>query len=249
MSAAADFDSVAVRTLRADLALALRAADHHALSEGVCNHFSVAAPGSDDRFLINPQGLHWSEIVPADIVTVDVKGNRVEGRHEVEPTAFFIHARLHRSKRKPKVVLHTHMPYATALTILEGGRLEPASQNALRFYGRVGYDETYNGLALDDGEGERIAARLNGGDVLFLANHGVIVCGENIAWAFDDLYYLERACQTLALAYSTGQRLNVMSPAVAERTARGWEQYKGAAFAHFEEMKQTLDVRDPSYRD
>jgi ribulose-5-phosphate 4-epimerase/fuculose-1-phosphate aldolase len=82
-----------------------------------------------------------------------------------------------------------------------------------------------------------------------LGNHGVLVVADTVAEAFDDLYYLERACQTLALAYSTGQRLNVMSAAVAERTARGWEQYKGAAVAHFEEMKRILDARDPSYRD
>jgi ribulose-5-phosphate 4-epimerase/fuculose-1-phosphate aldolase len=207
----------------------------------------VAAPGSDDRFLINPQGLLWSEIVPADIVTVDVKGNRVEGRHEVEPTAFFIHARLHRSKRKPKVVLHTHMPYATALTILEGGRLEPASQNALRFYGRVGYDETYNGLALDDGEGERIAARLNGGDVLFLANHGVIVCGENIAWAFDDLYYLERACMLQVLAQGTGKALKRLPHAIASATARQHAAERQQSDLFFAAMKRMLDRDEPGW--
>jgi len=110
----------ALTQARIDLTAALRSACRLGLSEGVCNHFSVAAPGLEDRFLINPQGLHWSEITPADIVMVDLKGNRVEGRHEVEPTAFFIHARLHHTKRKPKVVMHTHMPYATALGCTRG---------------------------------------------------------------------------------------------------------------------------------
>jgi ribulose-5-phosphate 4-epimerase/fuculose-1-phosphate aldolase len=237
----------ALTQARIDLTAALRSAARLGLSEGVCNHFSVAAPGADDRFLINPQGLHWSEIVPADIVTVDVKGNRVAGRHEVEPTAFFIHARLHRSKRKPRVVLHTHMPYATALTILEGGRLEPASQNALRFYGRVGYDETYNGLALDDGEGERIASRLNGGDVLFLANHGVIVCGENIAWAFDDLYYLERACMLQVLAQGTGKALKRLPHAVASATAKQHAAERQQSDLFFAAMKRVLDRDEPGW--
>jgi ribulose-5-phosphate 4-epimerase/fuculose-1-phosphate aldolase len=39
------FQGSAVQALRADLALALRAAAHHGLGEGVCNHFSVAVPG------------------------------------------------------------------------------------------------------------------------------------------------------------------------------------------------------------
>ncbi len=70
-----------------------------------------------------------------------------------------------------------------------------------------------------------------------LGNHGVLVMGDTVAEAFDDLYYLERACQTLVLAYSTGQPLNVLSPEIAEATARGWEDYKDAAFSHFDQLK------------
>lgn len=237
----------ALTQARIDLTAALRSSCRLGLAEGVCNHFSVVAPGLEDRFLINPQGLHWSEITPADIVMVDVKGNVIEGRHRVEPTAFFIHARLHRSKRKPNVVLHTHMPFATALTVLEGGRLEPASQNALRFYGRVGYDETYNGLALDDAEGDRIAARLNGGDVLFLANHGVIVCGETVGWAFDDLYYLERACMVQVLAQGTGKALKRLPHAVASATAKQHAGERQQSDLYFAAMKRLLDREEPGW--
>jgi ribulose-5-phosphate 4-epimerase/fuculose-1-phosphate aldolase len=85
-----------VRKLREDLALALRAAAHHGLSEGVCNHFSVMLPGAQDRYLINPRGLHWSEIGADDIVLIDVHGEVLAGRHRVEPTALFIHGAVHR---------------------------------------------------------------------------------------------------------------------------------------------------------
>ena len=70
-----------------------------------------------------------------------------------------------------------------------------------------------------------------------LGNHGVLVMADTVAEAFDDLYYLERACQTLVLAYSTGQKLKVLSHEIAEATARGWEDYKDAAFSHFDELK------------
>ena len=91
-----DFDSAAVLRLREDLALALRAAAHHGLAEGVCNHFSVELPDGSGRFLLNPRGLLWSEVRRDDIVMVDGQGNKLAGDHAVEPTAMFIHAAIHR---------------------------------------------------------------------------------------------------------------------------------------------------------
>ena len=82
---------------------------------------------------------------------------------------------------------------------------------------------------------------------MMLGNHGVLVAAASVAEAFDELYYLERACQTLVLAYSTGKPLNIMSDKVAERTARDWDLYADSAFVHFEEMKKVLDRKDPSY--
>ena len=213
----ADFESADVRSLRDDLALALRAAAHHGLAEGVCNHFSIELPDGSGRFLLNPRGLLWSEVGGDDIVLVDAAGRRLAGRHAVEPTAMFIHAAIHRSC-KQACVLHTHMPYAMALTLIDEGRLDTTlSQNAMRFHGRVAADRRYNGLALDAAEGERIAAAMARADVVFLANHGTVVCGERIDWAYDDLYYLERACMAQVLAQSTGRPLVPADAAIAAR--------------------------------
>jgi ribulose-5-phosphate 4-epimerase/fuculose-1-phosphate aldolase len=210
----------AARTAREDLACALRAASHHGLGEGICNHFSLAVPGESERFLINPQGLHWSEITPDDLVVIDAAGRKVEGKHDVEPTAFFIHGAIHRRIPGAACVLHTPMSFATALTLLQGGRLEMAHQNALRFFRQVAYENEYNGLVLDDAEANRIADRLKDATVLFLANHGVIVRGPNVAWAFDDLYYLERACMHQVLAQGTGLPLKLIPEHIAVRTAK-----------------------------
>jgi len=148
-----DFDSDVVRRLRADLALALRAAAFHGLAEGVCNHFSVELPDGSGRFLLNPRGLLWREVQPDDVVMVDGDGARLAGRHPVEPTAMFIHAAIHRICAQP-CVLHTHMPHATALTLTVDRCLDTAlSQNAMRFHGRVAVDEHYNGVALEASEG------------------------------------------------------------------------------------------------
>jgi len=214
-----DYVSAAVQQLRADLSLALRAAAHHGLGEGVCNHFSVELPDGSGRFLLNPRGLMWAEVQADDIVLVDRHGERLAGQREIEPTAMFIHAAIHRIAGKA-CVLHTHMPYATALTLTSDRGLDTTlSQNAMRFHGRVAIDADYNGLALDASEGERIAHAMHGADVVFLGNHGIVVCGARIAHAYDDLYYLERACMAQVLAQGTGRPLQPVAADIAARVA------------------------------
>jgi ribulose-5-phosphate 4-epimerase/fuculose-1-phosphate aldolase len=234
--------------MRLDLAAALRWASRLGYGEGVCNHFSAALPGRDDRFLINPQGLHWSEVTPADLVVVDAHGRKITGRHNVEPTAFFIHGCIHRGKPAARCVLHTHMPYATTFTVIEGGRLEWASQNSLKFYGRVAYDDDYNGLALDEAEGDRMCGHVANADVLFLGNHGVIVTGETLATAFDDLYYLERACMLQVLAMGTGRRLRTVADDIAAKTGRQMAEDSDQARLHFDAIKRMLDRDEPGWR-
>ena len=232
---------------RIDLTAALRSASGLGLGEGICNHFSLALPGHPDHFLINPQGLHWSEITPADLVVVDAQGRKVSGKHSVEPTAFFIHSAIHRGKASAACVMHTHMPYATALTVVQGGRLEWASQSALKFYQRVAYDDHYNGLALDDAEGERMCGEMGGADVLFLGNHGIIVSGPTVAATFDDLYYLERACMLQVLAMSTGKPLRIVPGAIAEKTGQQMNAESQQAVLHLEALKRLLDRDQPGW--
>ncbi|MFQ5773060.1 MAG: aldolase [Kiloniellaceae bacterium] len=237
-----------LREARNDLAAALRLAARFGLHEGICNHFSTAAPDAADRFLINPYGVHWSQVRARDVLLVNGDGEVIEGDGEVEASAFCIHSQVHLRHPGARCVLHTHMPYATALTAVEGGRLEPVHQNSLRFYGDVAYDESYNGPANEREEGARIAAALGAKRVLFLANHGVIVVGPSVAKAFSDLYYLERACQVQVLAMSTGRPLKRVGDNLA---AGAFDQRRGAddpyARAHFAALKRLLDGEDPGY--
>ena len=234
-----DFESSEVSRLREDLALALRAAAHHGLAEGVCNHFSVELPDRSGRFLLNPRGLLWSEVRAGDIVMIDAEGHRLAGRHDVEPTAMFIHAAIHR-RGKP-CVLHTHMPYATALTLTAERALDPnLSQNAMRFHGRIGVDAHYNGLALDSSQGERIAAAMQGADIAFLGNHGVVVCGARIAHVYDDLYYLERACMAQVLAQSTGRPLVPVDATLARRVCEQTLGERLQSELFFEALRRTI---------
>ena len=166
-----------VETLRRELAAAFRLAAKHEFNEGVCNHFSVALPGREEHYLINPYGIHWCEMRPSDLLMIDGAGQVLEGEGEVEATARNIHVAGHRANPRHKAIFHVHMPYATSLTMIEGGRLEMAHQTAARFYGRVAY-QGFGGVALDEAEGERIAKAQKDNphaDVIFLEHHGVTI--------------------------------------------------------------------------
>jgi ribulose-5-phosphate 4-epimerase/fuculose-1-phosphate aldolase len=235
-----DYQSPSVAALRTDLALALRAAAHHGLAEGVCNHFSAELPDRSGRFLLNPRGLLWHEVQADDIVLVDRSGAVLAGRHAVEPTAMFIHAAIHQVCGQA-CVLHTHMPHATALTLTRARTLDTTlSQSAMRFHGRIAVDEHYNGLALDDAEGVRIAQAMQGADIGFLGNHGVVVCGPRIDHAYDDLYYLERACQLHVLALASGCELVPVDETLARHVGEQVQGERLQSELFFEALRRTL---------
>jgi ribulose-5-phosphate 4-epimerase/fuculose-1-phosphate aldolase len=235
---------------REDLAAALRYAAKLGLNEGICNHFSLAVSDDGQEFLVNPQGMHWSEIRASDILLCHRDGRVLDGNGTVEATAYYIHAPIHVKRPDAKAVLHTHMPYATSFTIVENGRLEMVEQGALRFYDRIIYDDEYGGLALDHQEGERIAEAMGGKPIAFLGHHGVVVTAPTIAKAFDDLYYLERAAQVQTIAKMHGKPFRAIPQQVVEQTACqiNEESDLTQVQAHFDAIKRMLDRDDPNWR-
>ena len=241
-------DRDALGEARIDLAACFRMAARYGLEEGICNHFSAMVPGRDDLFLVNPYGLAFREVSASSLLVCDFDGNVLDGEGKPEATAFFIHARLHKRLPRARAAFHTHMPYTTALSMVEGEPLAWAGQTALKFYGRTAVDDRYNGLAHDAAEGDRIAATLGDADVVFLRNHGVIVTGATIAEAWDDLYYLERAAEVQVKALSTGRRLRPVEPDVARRTAEQMRAGDAAsAHLHLASVKRTLTRDDPGF--
>lgn len=233
---------------RVDLAACLRTAARLGLEEGICNHFSAVVPGHPDLFIVNRLGWAFQEATASSLLICDFEGNVISGDGVPEATAFFIHARVHKMAPRVGAAFHTHMPNATALSMLEGEPLVWAGQTALKFYGRLAIDEHYNGLALDESEGDRIASVLGDKDILFMKNHGVMVCAPNIAEAWDDLYYLERAAEVQLKAMSTGRILLPVSLEIAAETARQMrEGDPESARLHLESLRRVLDRLDPGY--
>lgn len=231
---------------RCDLAAVFRIAAHENLHEGIDNHFSHAL--DDGTFLVNRWGMHWSQMRRSDILRVNHDGDVIDGDGTVERTAFFIHEAVHRQCPHATTVLHTHMPYATAVACTEGGLDETLSQHSLFFYKKVSY-ESFGGFANDRAEGDRMASNIGNCTVTMLRNHGVMVMGPTPGVALHDLYFLERACKLQVLAQSTGQPLVRVPDDIAELTARQGENIDDDKEMYFSAMKRILDEDEPDYRD
>lgn len=233
--------------LRAELACAFRWAARLDLHEATANHFSLALSEDGRDFLINPAGLHFSEIRASDLLRVSSRGSAQPDR--VDPTAWAIHGAIHRNHPEIRCALHTHAPYATALSCLEDPVLPPIDQNTMRFYERVTIDPEFNGMGLDD-EAERLGRLAdNESPILLLSQHGLIALGDCVAQAFDNLYYFERSCRTWLTVLATHRPYRTAEPAVARRTARQWKEYPQFARLHFDALTRLLDRENPEYRD
>lgn len=249
-AATSELSAEATQSLRVDLAAAFRLAARFDWHKSVGNHFSAAISADGKKFLMNPRWRHFGEVRASDLVALDADDSSVMARSDApDPSAWTIHGSVHGKRPDVRVMLHCHPPYATTLACLKDPEMKPVDQNTARFFGKLGIDLGFGGIADDAAEGQRRAAAFGNKSVIIMGNHGVTVVGATVAEAFEELYFVERAAKILVLAYSTGQPLNVMSEELAQKTADGWMPYNDQAFAHFDYLKRQLDKTDPSYRD
>jgi ribulose-5-phosphate 4-epimerase/fuculose-1-phosphate aldolase len=238
---------------RVELAAGLRWAARLGMQEGVDNHFTLAvrdrresAPG--DVFLVNPWGLHWSEVTASSLLLCDAFGTVLEGDGEVEPTALHIHSPIHLSKPDAPAVLHTHLPNITAISVIDSGRLQMCQQTACMFWNNISYDDEYSGLALDRREGERIATKVGQAATLVLGGHGAITLGVTVAESLAFMYYLEQASRVQLLASAAGAPLRVFEDALLTSVADQLKaQFSMIANSYFDFVLRTLRSEEPGF--
>jgi ribulose-5-phosphate 4-epimerase/fuculose-1-phosphate aldolase len=236
--------------LRVDLAAAFRFIYEMDMHESVSNHLSAAVSADGKMFLMNRRWMHFANITASSLQLLDSEDDSIMQTEEApDASAWSIHGNVHESLSQARVILHVHSTYATVLSTLKNPRILPIDNNTARFYERIAYDTNFAGIASSDEEGKRIMDTLAGKKALMMGNHGITVVGETIAEAFEDLYYLEKACKTMVLAYSTGQPLNVLPHELALQTAESWNEFRGQSYAHFEQLKVMLDKKGSSYRE
>jgi ribulose-5-phosphate 4-epimerase/fuculose-1-phosphate aldolase len=242
-------DDQEVRQARVDLAAVFRWIARLNMHEGIANHFSAAVSADGTKFLMNPRGRHFSQIRASELLLLDTNDPKTMERPDApDPTAWCIHGRIHANLPQARCILHLHPKYSTALAALEDNNMYPIDQNTMRFYDRMAFDNDYAGMALSEDEGDRLSRAIGDKPVLMMANHGVLIASSSIGLAFDEMYYFERAAETLLTAYATGKKLRLVSDNIAKLTASQWVDYPCMADDHLNEIKAILDKEEPEYR-
>jgi len=232
---------------RVQLAAAYRIFDHLGWTEMIFNHISLRVPGDERIFLINPFGLHYSEVKASNLVAIDIDGNPVrETLWPVNRAGFVPHSTLHANIEDAHCVMHTHTTSGLAVACLERGLAHDSFYGA-QLYGQVAYHE-FEGVTVNPGEGARMLASIGDKRAVILRNHGLLAWAPTLPEAFMTLWTLQRACDVQVAAASLGP-LNPIRPSVFEQTARdrgtGEKQVYDMLFAS---LVRAIEARDPGYK-
>ena len=235
---------------RVQLAAAYRIFDHLGWSELIYNHLSLRVPGEAQHFLVNPFGLHYSEVTASNLVKVDLDGN-ILGHSDwpINPAGFTFHGAIHRTLPDAHCVMHVHTTPTMAVCCLEEG-LAFTNFYAAQLYGKVAYHD-FEGITVHADEGARILASAAGQPVLLLRNHGPVCIGRGIAHAFNLMWLLQRACEVQLASQPMGP-LRAIPAAVMEgcvRDSLNFSPESGAGEDGFAALQRIIDAKDPGYRD
>lgn len=190
--------------LRLELAACYRLFDWLGWSESIYNHITVrlpALPGQPERFLINPYGLHYTEVTAGNLVTIDVEGNKVcDSPWPVNPAGFVIHSAIHRARPDAHCVMHTHTTAGMAVACKHDG-FRYDNFYAANLHGLVAHHD-FEGVTTNEDEQPRLVASLGDGEVLVLRNHGLLTLGPHVPGAFARMWSTQRACEVQVMTDS-----------------------------------------------
>jgi ribulose-5-phosphate 4-epimerase/fuculose-1-phosphate aldolase len=237
----------AERKARVELAAAYRVFAMLGWTETIFNHITVRVPGPDVRFLINPFGLHYSEIIASNLVLIDVDGNPLRATPwPVNRAGFVIHSAIHSSIENAHCVMHTHTTTGMAVTCLEEG-LSPNNFYGAMLHGRVAYHE-FEGITVDPGEKDRLLRDIGDKQAVILRNHGLLAWGPSVPEAFQVLLVMQRACD-VQIAASAAGRVHPIRPEVFQQTVREASiAEKRTCEDVFAALVRLVEAKDASYR-
>jgi len=240
--------SEAERAARVQLAACYRIFNHLGWTEMIFNHITLRVPGPEKFFLINPFGLHYSEITASSLVLIDIEGNPVrESKWPVNRAGFVIHSAIHEHVERAHCVMHTHTTTGMAVACLQEG-LSPTNFYAAQLHGRVAYHD-FEGITVDEGEKSRMLKSIGAKPAVILRNHGLLAWGPSVPEAYMLLWTLQRACDVQIASSSAGALNPIRDEVFAQTVRESGPGEKRTCEDVFAAMVRLVEAQDPSYRD
>ena len=231
---------------RVDLAAAYRLIAHYGWGDVIYNHTSMRVPGEERKFLIKGHGLLYTEVTASNLVKVGIDEDLDESAGVNRP-GFTLHGGVLGARPDVNCAVHVHTELGTAISGLKSG-LRMVSQQALRFYQRVGY-HAYEGITEDFAERARINADLGRNRALIMRNHGLLTVGRTVREGFVLMKYLIEAAHIQLMMQATGDELMEIPAAICAKTAEQYERHdSGRGSADWPAYLRMLDRIDPGYR-
>ena len=236
---------------RQQLAACYRIFDHLGWAEMIYNHITLKVPGEEGAFLINPYGLHFSEVCASNLVKIDLDGNKLDDNpYPINLAGLVQHALFHRHLPDAHCIAHTHTTAGMAVSSVEGG-LRPTNFYAASFAGRIAYHD-FEGVTVRPEEGVRLLANLGDKRTMLLKNHGILVMGRTVPQVLGTHWALQRACEIQLATASMGTPIEV-SPEVLATHQRDLAKMQVPGEAPgglaFDAMVRLVDRKDRSWRD
>jgi len=233
---------------RVQLAACYRIFNHLGWVEMIFNHITLRVPGPEKFFLINPFGLHYSEITASSLLLIDIDGNPVrETKFPVNRAGFVIHSAIHASVPDARCVMHTHTTTGMAVACQKDG-LSPTNFYAAQLHGGVAYHD-FEGITVEEDEKTRLVASIGNKRAVILRNHGLLAWGPSLPEAFMTLWTLQRACDVQIASSSAGVLNPIKSEVFAQTVRESGPGEKRACDDVFAAMQRLVDAKDSSYRD
>lgn len=235
---------------RQQLAACYRVFDHLGWTELIYNHISLRVPGPERHFLINPFGLHYSEVRASNLVKVDLDGAIIgTSAWGINPAGFAPHATIHRGIERAHCVMHTHTTTGMAVACSAQG-LSISNFYAAQLGDRLAYHD-FEGITVHPDEGARLLASIGDKPAVILRNHGLLAWGETLPQTLHLLWTLQRACDVQVAGAALGPPIPVPEPIQRRCAEDAWKVSAGATWGQdvFDALVRLVDRTDRSWRD
>lgn len=245
---------------RLQLAACYRIAAHLGWTELIYNHITLRLPASSAagdgdaaHFLINPFGLHYSEVCASNLIRIDLEGRIVENpgapsRWPVNPAGFTVHAAIHRAIPDAHCVMHVHTTAGMAVACSRDG-LSISNFYAAQLHGKLAYHD-FEGITVRADEGPRLIADIGDKPAVILRNHGLLAWGDTVPRTLGVLWLLNRACEIQVASQSMGAVIPIPDAVQVgcTRDALQFDPRFGAGQDVFDALTRQIDRVDPGWR-